>query len=311
MKQYVIGMGEVLWDVLPEGKRLGGAPANFAYHAMQQGLDGRVVSAVGRDALGDEIVAALADKGLPGGLPRVDYPTGTVTVELDGAGIPRYDIRENVAWDHIPWTEELRETARHTRAVCFGTLAQRSEESRQTVRRFLEEMPDALPDEATGELRPTLKVFDCNLRQHFYTKERLEDSMRACQLLKINDEELVVVARLLGLPVPGEADFATADALRPAVDGLMERYALQMLVLTCGTKGSYVFSPAGVSYRPTPEVRVADTVGAGDSFTATFVAALIQGVPVGEAHRRAVAVSAFVCTQSGAMPVLPLSLTGG
>lgn len=305
MKQYVVGIGEVLWDVLPEGRRIGGAPANFAYHVSQQGLDGLVASAIGNDDLGREIADDFEGRRLTCCLPCVDYDTGTVEVVLDEAGVPRYDIRENVAWDNIPWTEELRGIARQTRAVCFGTLAQRSDVSRLTIRRFLEAMPDTMPDETTGEPKPTWKVFDINLRQDFYTRERLEESMRACHVMKINDEELMVVVRLFGLPALHDEDFASAEVLSPVVRELMGCYALQMLILTCGTKGSYVFSPDGVSFRPTPEVRVADTVGAGDSFTATFLAAVLKGQTVSEAHRRAVSVSAFVCTQPGAMPVLP------
>ena len=290
MNNYVVGMGEALWDVLPEGKKLGGAPANFAYHASQFGLESRVVSAVGDDNLGKEILESFREKKLDGVIETVPYPTGTVQVTLDDAGVPCYDIKEGVAWDNIPYTTTLEELARQTRVVCFGSLAQRSEVSRQTIARFLEAMPD------TSE---TLKIFDINLRQHFYTKEILCDSMRRCNVLKINDEELITVSRLFGYP-----DTDPQDACRM----LLNKYNLRMLILTCGVNGSYVFTPGGVSFLETPRVQVADTVGAGDSFTAAFASAILKGKTVSEAHRLAVDTSAFVCTQQGAMPALPDSL---
>ena len=290
MNNYVVGMGEALWDVLPEGKKLGGAPANFAYHASQFGLESRVVSAVGDDNLGKEILESFREKKLDGVIETVPYPTGTVQVTLDDAGVPCYDIKEGVAWDNIPYTTTLEELARQTRVVCFGSLAQRSEVSRQTIARFLEAMPD------TPE---TLKIFDINLRQHFYTKEILCDSMRRCNVLKINDEELITVSRLFGYP-----DTDPQDACRM----LLNKYNLRMLILTCEVNGSYVFTPGGVSFLETPRVQVADTVGAGDSFTAAFASAILKGKTVSEAHRLAVDTSAFVCTQQGAMPALPDSL---
>lgn len=284
-------MGEALWDVLPEGKKLGGAPANFAYHVSQFGLESRVVSAVGQDKLGAEILENFRQKQLYGLIETVPYPTGTVQVELDAEGVPCYDIKEGVAWDNIPYTQALEGLASQTRAVCFGSLAQRSIVSRQTIHRFL----DAMPDDAD-----TLRIFDINLRQGFYTKEILCDSFRRCNILKINDEELVTVSRMFGYP---------GIDLQDKCWILLAKYNLKMLILTCGVNGSYVFTPGHVSFVETPKVQVADTVGAGDSFTAAFVAATLKGLPVAEAHRLAVATSAYVCTQQGAMPVLPESLT--
>ena len=187
----VVGMGEALWDMLPEGKKIGGAPANFAYHVSQFGLDSRVVSAVGEDELGAEILKNFREKKLNCMIETVPYPTGTVQVELDINGVPCYDIREGVAWDNIPFTPALEGLARQTRAVCFGSLAQRSVVSRETINRFLDAMPD-------GEGQ--YKIFDINLRQGFYTKEILCNSMRKCNILKINDEELVTVSRMFGYP---------------------------------------------------------------------------------------------------------------
>ena len=283
----VVGMGEALWDVLPEGKKIGGAPANFAYHVSQFGLDSRVVSAVGDDKLGMEILDNFREKQLNAMVEIVPYPTGTVQVELDDAGVPCYDIKEGVAWDNIPFTPALEDLAKHTRSVCFGSLAQRSVVSRETINRFLDAMPD-------GEGQ--CKIFDINLRQGFYTKEIICESMRKCNILKINDEELVTISRMFGYP---------GIDLQDKCWILLAKYNLKMLILTCGVNGSYVFTPGEVSFVETPKVEVADTVGAGDSFTAAFVASILKGLPVTEAHKLAVETSAFVCTQNGAMPVLP------
>lgn len=291
MKELVIGMGEVLWDVLPEGKKLGGAPCNFAYHVGQFGLDSCAVSAIGDDPLGAEIISQLDDKKVNYLIDTVPYPTGTVQVELDQDGVPQYDIKENVAWDNIPFTENLKDLAKNTRAFCFGSLAQRNVVSRNTINEFL----DAMPME-----EDTLVVFDVNLRQGFYTKDILCHSMEKCNILKINDEELVTVSRMFGYP---------GIDLQDKCWILLGKYNLKMLILTCGINGSYVFTPGNVSFLPTPKVEVEDTVGAGDSFTAAFIASILKGKSVQEAHHKAVETSAFVCTQKGAMPVLPKSIT--
>ena len=290
MNQIIVGMGEALWDVLPEGKKIGGAPANFAYHVSQFGFDSRVVSAIGDDKLGNEILENFDSKKLNYLIEKVPYPTGTVQVELDPNGVPMYDIKEGVAWDNIPFTPALEELARNTRSVCFGSLAQRSVVSRETINRFLVTMPD-------GEGQ--CKIFDVNLRQGFYTKEILCNSMKKCNILKINDEELVTVSRMFGYP---------GIDLQDKCWILLAKYNLKMLILTCGVNGSYVFTPGEISFVETPKVEVADTVGAGDSFTATFVAAVLKGKSVAEAHKLAVEVSAYVCTQNGAMPELPARL---
>ena len=190
-EKMVVGIGEALWDLLPEGKKIGGAPANFAYHVSQLGLPSCVVSAVGEDALGSEILANLSAKGLCTHIATVPYPTGTVQVEIDQVGVPQYVIREGVAWDNIPFTPDLMALAQRTTAVCFGSLAQRSSVSRATINRFIDEMPKE---------KDTLIVFDVNLRQGFFSKEILDQSMKKCNVLKINDEELIVISRLLGYP---------------------------------------------------------------------------------------------------------------
>jgi fructokinase len=289
MKRYIVGLGEALWDVLPEGKKLGGAPANFAYHAGQFGLDTIAISALGEDDLADETIEALKEHHLNYLMPRVPYPTGTVQVTLAEGGIPTYEIKEGVAWDNIPYTDEMAEIAKNARAVCFGSLAQRNGVSRENIRKFLAETP-----------ADCLKICDINLRQQFYSKEILEDSFKLCNILKINDEELVVVNRMFG--------YDGLD-MRQTCEKMVQDYGLKMLVLTCGTNGSYVFTDDGLtSFQDTPKVEVADTVGAGDSFTGSFCACILNGKPVQEAHKTAVAVSAFVCTQNGAMPIVPNEL---
>ncbi len=289
MKRYIVGLGEALWDVLPEGKKLGGAPANFAYHAGQFGLDTIAISALGEDALAEETIEALKEHNLNYLMPRVPYPTGTVQVTLAEGGIPTYEIKEGVAWDNIPYTNEMADIAKSACAVCFGSLAQRNSVSRENIRKFLADTP-----------ADCLKICDINLRQQFYSKEVLEDSFKLCNILKINDEELVVVNRMFG--------YDGLD-MRQTCEKMVQDYGLKMLVLTCGTNGSYVFTDDGLtSFQDTPKVEVADTVGAGDSFTGSFCACIINGKLVQEAHKTAVAVSAFVCTQNGAMPVVPETL---
>ena len=285
MKRYVVGIGEALWDVLPDGAKLGGAPANFAYHAAQFGFPAVAVSALGCDRLADCTEAAFSEKQLEYLMPRVDFPTGVVNVSLDGDGIPTYDIATGVAWDNIPFTAEMQQVAENALAVCWGSLAQRSEVSRTTIMRFVDSTSD-----------DCLRVFDINLRQNFYSREVIEESMRRCSVLKINDEELVIVSRLLQLP---------GIDVREKCRALMTLYGMQMVVLTCGVNGSYVLTAEEESFCPTPRVEVADTVGAGDSFTGSFVAGLLEGKTMRQAHERAVNVSAFVCTQAGAMPTLP------
>lgn len=285
--KVIVGIGEALWDVLPEGKKIGGAPANFAYHVSQFGLESCAVSAVGDDEFGKEIRSNFEEKKLQTLIETVPYPTGTVQVEIDKLGVPQYDIKENVAWDNIPFTPQIEELAHRTKAICFGSLAQRNEVSRNTIEQFIEAMP---------KTEDTLIVFDVNLRQSFYSREVLDRSMKRCNVLKINDEELITISRMLG--------YQGTD-LQSKCWILLGRYHLKMLILTCGVNGSYVFTPGSMSFIATPKVKVADTVGAGDSFTGAFVASILKGLSVADAHQKAVNVSAFVCTQRGAMPTLP------
>lgn len=283
MKNIVVGLGEILWDVFPERKVLGGAPANFAYHASQFGFNGYAVSAIGDDLLGKEILTSLEEKGLNYLLEKTDYPTGTVQVTLNKAGVPQYEICENVAWDNIPFTARTENLAKNTQTVCFGSLAQRNSVSRETIRKFINSMPE-----------DSLKIFDINLRLNFYSKEIIHESLEMSNMMKINDEEVIKVANLYGWK--GDE--------QEICGRLLEDYKLDILVLTKGTDGSFVFTPRQTSYQPTPKVHVADTVGAGDSFTAAFVAAYLHGERIEDAHQLAVEVSAYVCLQHGAMPKL-------
>lgn len=286
----VVGIGEALWDMLPDGKKIGGAPANFAYHVGQAGVPSCVISAIGADKLGEELVENFKEKKLNFVLEVVDYPTGTVQVSLEN-GIPVYDIKEGVAWDNIPASQNIMDICKRTRAVSFGSLGQRSSISRETLQTFL----DSMPEDGTRRFR----IFDVNLRQNFYTPEILVESMRRCNVMKINDEELILVSRMFGYP---------GIDLKDKCWLLLGKYHLDILILTCGINGSYVFTPGQVSFLPTPVVDVVDTVGAGDSFSAVFMASILQGASIEAAHHNAIACSAYVCTQPGAMPTMPPEL---
>lgn len=290
MDNYIVGIGEVLWDCLPQGREIGGAPANFAYHTAQFGLEAMAVSAVGNDQLGKDIKDVFTGKGLKHLLETVDFSTGKVLVKVDASGIPTYEIKENVAWDNIPYSVELDAEARRCNVVCFGTLAQRSPKSRQTIRRFI----DAMPSD-----RECYKIFDINLRQHYYDKNMIVESLQMCNVFKINDEELTVLKDILGYGNMPEREVSRR---------LLHDYELKYLILTCGTDGSFVFTKDAESYLDTPQVKVADTVGAGDSFTAAFIASILKGKTMEEAHKVAVEVSAYVCTKQGAMSLLPVDL---
>ncbi len=289
MKRIIVGIGEVLWDVFPAYRTLGGAVANFAYHFSQLGHQGLVVSAIGEDESGAEIRNELRSKKIKHLLTEVPYPTGKVLVSLDRAGEPDYEILAPVAWDHLPYSSELEWTARTCSGVCFGTLAQRGTVSRNTVCQFLRAMN-----------KEALRVFDVNLRQNYYTTAIIEDSLRSCNVLKINDSELRVLGELFG--------FESAD-IEAACRTLLQRYDLRMVILTAGSVESLVLSACGACSRlPTPHVDVVDTVGAGDSFTAAFCAATLQGHCIEDAHRLAVEVAAYVCSVEGGMPMLPSAI---
>ena len=290
MKQpKIIGIGEIVWDMLPQGKQLGGAPVNFAFFAKELGGQAYAISAIGRDALGDETLECASKTGVDISLiQRNELPTSRVLVTLDEKGIPQYEIVEGVAWDAIECGTEELSLVSDADAICWGSLAQRSEASRKSILA----MVDATPEEC-------IKVFDINIRQHFYSREVVEESLERANILKLNEDELPLVAELLGVQ-GSEAE---------VVGAIVARFGLKYVVLTCGAAYSEVYDATGlVSHIATPKVEVADTVGAGDSFTATFVTLLLRGFSATEAHAKAVEVSAFVCTQHGAIAPLPRTI---
>ena len=281
-KLKVIAIGEIVWDCLPSGKQLGGAPLNFSFFAKELGAESYAISAVGRDALGDETLEVASATGVClDHVQRNELPTSRVLVSLDGNGIPQYEIVENVAWDAIECTEQALELMKDASVICWGSLAQRSEKSRKSVLAMLASAPESC-----------VKVFDINIRQHYYSREVIESSLEYADILKLNEDELPLVADMLRL----------AGSEREIVAALIQKYALTHLIYTHGADFSEVYAADGAySHIPTPKVKVADTVGAGDSFTAVFVTSLLHGRTLGEAHAKAVEVSAYVCTQNGAI----------
>lgn len=281
----VTGLGELLWDFFPDGKKPGGAPANFVFHAQNLGAIGSVVSAVGNDFLGNEIVDYFKLLGLETGNVQVDpqKQTGIVEVKLK-TGIPEYKIEKDVAWDFIKWTPQLASLAGESDAVCFGTLAQRSEITRQTILKFLK---TTKPD--------CLRVFDINLRQNFYDKKIIADSLEISSVLKLNDEEFPVLAKL----------FSLKGSEHCILEKLMEQFGLTLVALTKGEKGSLLKTKTEMSFLEAPKVKVVDTVGAGDSFTAALIISKLCGKSFNEMHTFANEVAAYVCTQKGATPQLP------
>lgn len=280
----IVGLGEILWDIFPSHKALGGAPTNFAFHCQQLGHEAYSVSAIGRDDLGAEIEALLETLPLKTLLQHSDAPTGTVSVVLNEAGSPSYTINEGVAWDNIRFTPELEALALRTDAACFGSLAQRSEVSRQTIRRFLQAMPEG-----------SMKVFDINLRLSYYNEEIIRSSLELATVLKLNDEEVPLVGKLLGLE----------GSMEEVARRLVADYSLEALILTRGGDGCHVYLPQGSVFYPSARIQIADTVGAGDSFTAGFISARLSGKSVLESMALATRVAAHVCTHPGAMPEHP------
>jgi len=282
-KQNIIGIGELLWDVLPEGKKLGGAPCNFVYHAQKQGAVGVVLSAIGDDTNGKEILEILKAKKISAELIQVNKkPTSTVDIALNAEGVPEYTIHQDVAWDFMVLNDDTLKAVSESDIICFGSLAQRNSTSRKTIEKIL------------NHSRPeTLLVYDINLRQDFYSKEIIERSLQLCNVLKLNEDELPVVCELLEVKAKSE-------------DGqileLIKAYNLKLVAYTKGSEGSLLMTSSEKSYLPTPKVKVKDTVGAGDSFTATMIVGFANGKPLKELHQKAVKISAFVCTQDGAMP---------
>ena len=279
-KPIIIGIGEVLFDIFPDSRQMGGAPVNFVYHASRLGAEGYAVTAIGDDDNGREILSVMDSAGLDYIAETVPFPTGTVMVELDKAGIPTYTITENVAWDNIPLTAPMLELAGRADAVCFGTLAQRSPVTRGTIREVLA----AVPEDA-------YRVFDINFRQDYFTRDTIIGSMRLANILKINHEELGQIKQILNIDAESEADICR---------WIGERFDMKMIVLTAGDSHSSIYTRDETSTIETPRVKVVDTVGAGDAFTGALISSLLAGSSLVEAHRFAVEKSAFACTQPGA-----------
>lgn len=285
-KPCIVGLGEILWDMLPDGKQLGGAPANFAYHAKAVGGQSHVVSSVGDDELGREVFERLNQIHLNHEFIAVDpqHPTGTATVELDSQGSPDFTIHENVAWDYLTFSSGLKDLAARTDAVCFGSLAQRSEVSRKTIYSFLESVsPDCLC------------IFDINLRQSFFSKAIISESLKFGDVLKLNDDELLLVSELLSI----------AGSESEIMSKLLNGFQLKLVALTKGREGSRLISPEGDSYYRSRVVEeVVDTVGAGDAFMAAVVVGLLENLPLETIHKNATSVAAQVCMKKGATPTL-------
>ncbi|MHC4122884.1 MAG: carbohydrate kinase family protein [Planctomycetota bacterium] len=287
MKEFsLVGLGEVLWDMLPSGKKLGGAPANFAYHCQQLRAKGIVVSCIGEDELGQEILQQLKGVGLDTRFIAIDkgHPTGTVSVELDSDGKPSYIIHEDVAWDFLAMSNEIMELAETIDGVCFGSLGQRSETSRNTIRKFVE-----------ATKKNCVRVFDVNLRQSYYNREIIDGMLEMSTVFKLNDEELNVIADLLSIKAQEEA----------ILEELTTRYDLDMIALTKGDNGSRLYSKGKSSVHKGFETEVADTVGAGDAFAAVVALGMLAKNSLEQINERANKVASFVCSQSGAMPKLP------
>ena len=284
-KPMVLSIGEILWDVLPTGKRAGGAPVNFSYHAAKNGAEGYAISAVGRDDLGRELEEAVHQAGVDAVLQHNDHPTSTVEVQLT-EGIPQYVFKPDVAWDHLEYTDDLAGLASKADAVCYGTLSMRNSKSRETCLQVLRHTKSH-----------AMRFFDINLRGTFYSKDLIQELLDMATVFKLNDEELVTLRDMFR--VPG----ATDDEL---CRWFMEQWHLDTIVLTAGNDYSTIYLADGQSsHLPTPEITVADTVGAGDAFSGTFAINRLLGASLTQSHRAAVNTAAFVCTQPGAWPEYP------
>ena len=292
--EYVIGIGELLWDCFPTYRRMGGAPANFAYHASQFGFDTLVISAVGKDTDGDALLDELMLHHLDTYIERSELPTGTVMVDTSNPNDPHYNINTEVAWSAIHYTQELDVIAKNCCAVCFGTLAQYGSVSRNTIMQLLDNVPQGC-----------YKVYDINLRANpgtpLYDDKTVINSISKCNVLKVNIEELQYLTSLYSL------DEETSVETRSKA--LLEKNPnLKLLVVTMGTDGSWVFTGSESSFEETPKIDLVDAVGAGDSFTGSFIGSLLKGKTIKEAHQLAVKVSAYVCTQPQGMPAMPREL---
>lgn len=284
-KPVVLSLGELLWDMLPSGKRAGGAPVNFIYHAAMNGADGYAISSVGQDELGDELAEETEKAGIKSIIQRNAWPTGTVDVSLKN-GIPEYTIVKNVAWDHILYTRELIELVESADAVCFGTLGLRSPESHDTIIELLKHTKPG-----------AMKFFDINIRSDHYSKELIEELLGNATVFKLNDAELLLLRDMFGIRAANDDE---------ACRWFINQFDLDYVILTAGSTFSTIMAKTGeISTVLTPRVEVADTVGAGDSFSGSFTAQILQKASLAEAHKVAVNTAAYVCTQDGAWPQYP------
>lgn len=287
---WITAIGEVLWDMLPAGRQLGGAPANFAAHVEHLGGDAALVSRVGTDALGDEIFTRLCGVATAGLQRDADAPTGTVDVVLDPAGQPSYTIRADAAWDRLKVTAWAKQDVAKVNAVCFGSLGQRSPAARATIQSLV----SAAKPEA-------LRVFDVNLRPPFWTPEVIEQSLTLANALKLNDHEIPILA----------GQFGITGTDREQLAGLAARFNLRLIALTRGAHGSLLLADGKWSEHPGVPVTVRDAVGAGDAFTAALVMGWLRGRDLDAINDHANRVAAYVCTQPGATPELPAALVKG
>ena len=285
MQNVIVGIGEILWDMLPSGKVIGGAPANFAYHAQELGESSIVVSCVGNDELGREIISSLEKKDMPTEFLYIDksHPTGVVSARINKEGKPSYLIQEEVAWDYIPTSTLIRELAFKSAAVCFGTAAQRSQLSRMTIQTFVGLME-----------QDSIRVFDINLRQNFYSQDVIETSLSLANVLKLNVNELSVVKKLLRL---------NGDE-KKILNELSRKYSLNLIALTRGREGSILFTEGKTSNHEGHKINVEDTVGAGDAFVAGLVTGMLRGYELDDLHNKANRVASYICSKHGATPSL-------
>ena len=286
----IVGIGEVLWDMFPDATHFGGAPANLVCHAAALGVYTILVSATGSDDLGKQAVSFLRQKGLTTDWIQVtpDHPTGVVNVALDEKGQASYQFRADSAWDHLKWSHELDSLAARCDAVAFGSLAQRSPESAETILRFV-----------SATSCTALRVFDVNLRQSYYSKSAIEESLNVANVLKLNSEELSILQPLLGLKYSTERDLLTE---------LSRRFALHTIALTRGENGSLLLRNDTFTEVLLPSTNVVDTVGAGDAFTAALIVGLLANTFQTSVHFKASAIASYVCSQSGATPEFPAEL---
>jgi fructokinase len=285
----VAGIGEILWDLLPEGKKLGGAPANFAYHAKVLGAESFAISSVGDDPLGKEIVDQLELNQLSTGYIEVSHlhPTGTVEVKLDDKGKPDFIIHKDVAWDYIFYSNNVAELAGSLDAICFGSLAQRSEGSRNSIRQMID-----------STSKECLRIFDINMRQDYYNYDIVNESLKVANCFKLNEDEFPIVADM----------FSIVGNEEVILNEILSKFDLQIIALTKGGEGSILHTNSESSFLSSVEVEAIDTVGAGDAFTAAMGVGLLKNLPLKTIHEQATQLSAYVCTQNGAMPGLPEEL---